>query len=197
MKLMVLGKRNSRLIGINMTFKSLLESTTIYHGDNFTTIKLSPKLMNHGNNQEGVGIYFGSLDTAQVYGKNIISANINPKKFINSRDPIGKHFESKIKNILFELHKTNNEPLYYDMTDWGIEVQEPEEVDIFLLGELAHKLKNEQVRNFQVDMANKFGVETFVKVWNKVLPNIHGTYQDQSNDTWYAVINTKIKVEKL
>ena len=179
-----------------MSFRTLLESTKIiYHGDNFNTTKLDPKLMNYGNNQEGIGIYFGTLETAQSYGKNIIQTTIDTKKFINSRESIGKYFKSKIKDILFELHKIDNEPLYYDLTDWGVEIQEPEDVDIFLLGQLAHNIKDDEVRNFQIDMANKFGVQNFVKIWNKILPNIHGTYNKKLN--FYAIINTKIKVEKV
>jgi hypothetical protein len=32
--------------------------STIFHGDDFGTKKLEPKLMNNGNNQEGVGGVF-------------------------------------------------------------------------------------------------------------------------------------------
>jgi len=42
-----------------MKFKEFInESTEItYHGDDFGTKKLEAKLMNNGNNQEGIGIY--------------------------------------------------------------------------------------------------------------------------------------------
>ena len=53
----------------------------IYHGDNYNTNKLSPKLMNSGNNQEGIGIYFGDLETAQFYGNNIVNIEINENNF--------------------------------------------------------------------------------------------------------------------
>jgi len=185
------------------TYKKFLESlheskTIIYHGDNHNTTKLDPALMNNGNNQEGIGIYFGSLETAKSYGKNIVKLEIQNKDFINARESISKHLKSKVYNLLIKLHKLDTEILYYDCTDWGIEVQEPEDVQDYHIKELTNYLKDEEVRNFQIDYANKFGVQNFVKIWNEVFPNIHGTYYKQYNDElWYAVINTKLKVQPL
>ena len=55
-------------------------------------------------------------------------------------------------------------------------------------------IKDDEVRNFQTDMASKFGTEVFVDAWNRFYPTIHGTY---NNDTgFYAIINTKYKLTK-
>ena len=181
----------------NKKFRDYInESITIYHGDNHNTTKLDSKLMNNGNNQEGIGIYFGSLETAESYGKNIVYLEINPKNFIESREPVKKHLRSKLQDILVELHNLDPEPLYYDCTDWGMEVSSPEDIEPYHLAQLAKNIENEEVRNFQIDMAEKFSVENFVKIWNKIYPNIYGTYHVQPNDTWYAVINTKLKLKK-
>lgn len=167
----------------------------IYHGDNFGTKKLDPKLMNNGNNQEGVGIYFGDLETAQSYGRHVISIEINPKNFIDSRKPIGKYVStSKIAKILNDMWKVDEEEMYYMITDWGIEIPNPEDIEKRHITFLASKMSNDEVRNFQVTLADTFNVVDFVKSWNKILPNIHGTYQKQNRDTWYAVINTDYKV---
>jgi len=68
-----------------MKFKEFINEAsnmvTIYHGDNYGTKKLDPKLMNNGNNQEGIGIYFGTLDVAEDYGKNIVQVTVNKKDF--------------------------------------------------------------------------------------------------------------------
>jgi len=50
------------------------------------------------------------------------------------------------------------------------------------------------VRNFQIDLANRFGVDQFVNIWNKTT-KIDGTKQKQPNGAmWYSVINPKIKL---
>ena len=57
-------------------------------------------------------------------------------------------------------------------------------------------MKTEHIRNFQIELAQKFNTEDFVKAWNKFV-KIDGTFQKQPNgDVWYAVINTDIKVSK-
>lgn len=169
----------------------------IYHGDNYNTTKLDPKLMDNGNNQEGIGIYFGNLDTAQSYGKNIVTTSIDVSKFIPAYDDVGEHINiRKITSLLSALHKLNNEHIYYMVTDWGLEVGEPEDITLSEISFLAKKLQNEQVRDFQTDLAGKFGVENFVREWNKHI-KIDGTYTVHPVDTWYAVINPNYKLEKV
>jgi len=52
------------------------------------------------------------------------------------------------------------------------------------------------VRNFQIDLAARFGVDQFVNIWNKTT-KIDGAKQKQPNGaTWYSVINPKIKIIK-
>lgn len=182
-----------------MKFKEYINEskTIIYHGDNFSTKKLESKLMNNGNNQEGIGIYFGSLETAKAYGKNIIHTEIDTKKFINSRGEISKFLKlSEIINILTDMYKEDVEAMYYIITDWGIEISEPEDIEEYMFEELAQNMSNDDVRDFQTTLANTFGVVPFVESWNKHT-KIDGTYQDQGNDIWYAVINTKIKVKQI
>jgi len=170
--------------------------TTIYHGDNFGTKKLEPKLMNNGNNQEGIGIYFGDLETAETYGSNIVTAEIDPKNYIDSRKDIGKYVKvNKITDILNDMIKADADAMYYMITDWGIEIAEPEDIEYGHLEFLADKMQNDEVRNFQVTLAETFGVQAFVESWNKHLPKIHGTFQPQNRDIWYCVINTKVKVK--
>jgi hypothetical protein len=181
-----------------MKFKDFITEgvTVTYHGDNFGTKKLDAKLMNNGNNQEGIGIYFGPLETAQGYGKNIIKTEVNPKNFIGSRDDVSKHIKKiSILALLTELHRTDNEPFYYALTDWGKEIMEPEDVTRDDLMFLANVYKDEEVRNFQIDLAEKFGVTTFVEIWNRIFKNIHGTYNKDLD--WYCIINTKQKVKSL
>jgi hypothetical protein len=175
-----------------MKLKVLLEakSTTIYHGDNAGTKKLEAKLMNNGNNQEGIGIYFGSLETAKSYGKYLVSATVDSTKFINSRGDVGKELNLlSVKLFLSELHKLDREPLYYALTDWGKEIMKPEDVTKSDINFLAKQYLDEEVRNFQIDMADKFGVVAFVETWNRVFRHIHGTYNKDLD--WYCIINTK------
>lgn len=102
---------------------------TIYHGDNFNTIKINPKRMltDNSNNQEGVGIYFGSLDVAKSYGKNIVFCTVDKTKFWDSRALVGdfKELKNELPKILSELNKSNSLEFFYLASDY-IEITEPE-----------------------------------------------------------------------
>lgn len=170
---------------------------TIYHGDNHNTKKLDPRLMSNGNNEEGVGIYFSDdLSVAEYYGKDIISAEINERDFIESRSPISDIGYNKVVKLMEELHKIDPEKFFYDLTDWGIELSEPEEVDSELIETLYHNTKSEQVRMWQVEMTEAFGVVEFVSLWNKHV-GIKGTYYKLSSNTWYAIIDPKTRINKV
>lgn len=185
---------------MNTFIEFLNEATiTLYHGDDYGTSKLNPKLMNNGNNQEGIGIYFSNIiDTAKAYGKDIVSCDIDSSKFINARELVSKHLsQAKIINMLKAFHKSNPEEFFYFVSDY-IEVHEPEDVKAQHYIEMAKNVKSEQIRNFQTNMAELFGVELFVKMWNKEFPNIHGTYHPHnSKEIWYSIINTDLKLTKI
>ena len=166
-------------------------SITIYHGDNFNTKKIDPKLMMNGNVQEGPGIYFGSLEVAQSYGKNVVYTEVDPKKFIPSRGTVGKYLKLRY-NIMKILHKTDPEPFYYDLTDWGQEIAEPEDVTSEDLRFLSEQIKEEEVRNFLIGLAQSFGPEEVANAWMKVYPNKLGTYNNEID--FYAIINTKVSL---
>ena len=185
-----------------MSFKQYLNESkiTVYHGDNYGTKKLDPKLMNNGNNQEGIGIYFGDYETAEKYGKFIVSAEINPKMFMDSREDIGKYLsEQQIAKLLMSLPKgvgwerKNKDDLYSLVTDYGVEVYEPEDLKSHHIHEAARLMMDEEVRNFQITLAETFGVERFVERWNDIFPRRHGTYNPELG--FYSIINTRIKVK--
>lgn len=182
-----------------MLFRQFLTESKkeIYHGDNYQTKKINVSLMNNGNNQEGIGIYFSSdIAVAKGYGSNIVSAEINHSKFIDSRKNIGKYLNQKtIAKILKDMYAVDEEAMYYEITNW-IDISEPEDIEDYHLEELAKKYSNEESRNFQVMLADIFGVEEFVKSWNKHT-KIDGTYQDMGDNIWYAVINPKVKLIKV
>ncbi len=170
------------------------KNITVYHGDNFNTNKLNPKLMNNGNNQEGVGIYFGDLKTAKTYGRDIVSIELDKSKFINSRNILDQEVSlPKIIKIITQLYKKDKEAMFFLMSDY-VYITDVGEINKYNLEEFAGFMMHDEVRNFQITMAETFGVINFVDIWNKTLPNIHGTYEKISG--FYCVINTKIKVNK-
>jgi hypothetical protein len=179
-----------------MKFKKFInEAKTVitYHGGN-TILNPSKDIKylvtKNSNNQEGIGYYFGPIETAQMYGKKIVQTEVDPKNFIGSRDDVSKHFKKiSVLMLLTELHNTDNEPLYFLLTDWGKEIMEPEDVTRGDLMFLAKHYLNDEVRDFQIDLADKFGVATFVEIWNRIFKNIHGTYNKDLD--WYCIINTK------
>lgn len=179
--------------------ESISRTKTVYHGDDYDTTFLNASLMNNGNNQEGVGIYFSdSIETAKYYGKNIVAVDIDTSKFIDSRKEIGDFVSvSKMEQILKKFYKSDKETFYYFVSDW-IEVGEPSDVRVYHIREMAENVMNEKVRDFQTKMAGDYGVELFVQTWNEYLPNIHGTYQiHNDNEIWYAIINTDLELYKV
>lgn len=171
----------------------------IYHGDNYGTTKLDTKLMNNGNNQEGIGIYFSDvLQTAKSYGKDVVYLEINQKNYIPSRDLVKNQLKQRdLVTLLSELRKVDNEAFFYFVSDY-VEVYDADEISDFHIKEMAKFSGNEQVRNFQIDMAQKFGVSEFVRIWNSIFKNIHGTYNyNIDNEKWFCVINDKLKLNKI
>lgn len=181
------------------TIKSLLnemnKTVTIYHGGEKFITKLDPKYMltKSSNAQEGIGIYFGTLEVARSYGGSISSVTVAQNKFVPSREDISVIGTNNIYKILKYLNSINKEAMFYLISDW-VEVQNPEDVTDKNIKTLADYIKTDEVRNFQITMSEQFGVENFVKAWNKFLPNIIGTYNKDNG--FYAIINTKIKVQK-
>jgi len=170
------------------------KTITVYHGDNFKTTKLDPKYMNTGNNQEGIGIYFGSLAVAKDYGSDIVSTEVDKSKFVYSRNLMKKYVSNtKIAKLLKELYKLDVDEMYSFIIDYGVEVYEPEDINSSNLKEFAVMLSGEQVRNFQIDLAQRFGVNIFVKLWNDII-KIDGTFNDEE---FYCIINTKYKLTKV
>ena len=167
----------------NELYESIVNSghdITVYHGDNFGTDHLNPKLMNNGNNQEGIGIYFSdSLSTAKSYGKNIIKATINKSKLINARKTIENIHNKGIINILKDMYKVDIESMFYLVTDYGVYLEEPEDLTLDNIEELYNLMIDEEIRNFQITMAETFNVIDFVKSWNKHT-DIDGTYFNKS-----------------
>lgn len=176
-----------------------MSTETIYHGDNYNTTSIEPKLMSNGNNQEGIGIYFATLlSTAKDYGSNVVSINIDTRKFIDARSVISRYVKlNEIVEILNGLWKVDPEAFFYMVSDY-IEVSEIDDVGDWHVRELAVKMGVEKVRDFQITLVEAFNVEAFVKLWNEVLPNIHGAYSANSDtDTWYSVINTGFEVTQV
>lgn len=180
-------------------FENLNRIIDVYHGDNHGTTRLDPRLMNNGNNQEGIGIYFSDqYETAKFYGRSIVKATIDLSKFVPAREPIGILRERRgITNLLHDMNRVDAESMFYLLTDFGIFVQEPEDVEPEHIDELYDLMQNEQVRNFQVTMAETFNVIDFVRSWNRHL-RVDGTYEKNShNEIWVAIINTNTRVEKV
>jgi len=182
---------------LNETSAKAAKIIEIYHGDNFNTTELSASLMNNGNNQEGIGIYFSNkISTAESYGKNIIKIEVQNSKLIDSRTNISKIGKDKIQKLLHSLMKYDLEGTFYFISDY-IEIQNPEDLTANHIDEVVKYLLKEQVRYFQINLVKVYGVENFVREWNKIV-KIDGTFQKRSNDEmWYSIINDKIKVLKV
>ena len=85
----------------------------VYHGDNYNTTRLDPRLMNNGNNQEGIGIYFSDNPvTARKYGSNVIRCTINLNNIAQSRGDTSAIGMSAIKKIMMDMARVNKEEAF-------------------------------------------------------------------------------------
>lgn len=165
---------------------------TVYHGDNYGTTHINLRLMNNGNNQEGIGIYFGTLDTARTYGKDIVSTVINPVNFLNSRELTKDKLPLvKLTTLIQELNKRDSD-FWYLFTDFGMDVEQVT-VEKHHCVELAIALGDDELRNTQITLAERSDVGLFVTLWNDIFPEVHGLY----NEEFYAIINTNYKLTKV
>ncbi len=178
----------------------LTESSNIriYHGDNYGTKKLDRKLMFHGgNNQVGIGIYFGTRETAEKYGKHIVSISINPKNFKDGHAPMGKIIkENKFVCLCRYLNK-DDENFWMILTDYGIEVYDSSEAKQYHFQKLYQFMKDEEIRNVQIELAQYCADPMYlISNWNVCLSHIHGLYE--KNTGFYSVIrdNYRVRQEK-
>ncbi|MCK5015585.1 MAG: hypothetical protein KAS32_00820 [Candidatus Peribacteraceae bacterium] len=166
---------------------------TVYHGDDYNTTKINPKMMGGGNSQVGVGIYFGTEKIANFYGKNIVSIDIDPKDFRDGMADIDTMLNtSTAVKIITYLHKKDPD-FWYIFSDY-VGVASPEEVENYHFEELWDMMKVTEARNFQIELMQASNAKVFVEAWNKYT-KIHGLYE-KSTDFW-SVINTKYKVTKV
>jgi hypothetical protein len=176
-----------------MRYHQLLESnTTVYHGDSHGTTSLNSKWMLHGesNNQEGVGIYFSpDIKVAKSYGPKVSSIDISGLNIAKSRDLVTDIISQDDAIMLLSYLHKHSEDFWYMLTDYGIEIAEPEEVEEGHLYALHNMMQTQEVRNWQIELTQASDVVTFVTAWNKYI-DIDALYETDSK--FYAVINTSI-----
>lgn len=182
---------------INTLILESLTAEITYHGDDHGTSEITAKNMwLGGNSQEGIGIYFGPKDIAEGYGKYLSGAEVTPERYIESRsvaiDTLGY---DNIHNILQALFKTDPENMYYLITDYGFDVGEIEDIEDFHVEALVEIIGNNEARNFQIDLVQRFDIKTFVDIWNKIVPDIDGLYHEELD--FYIIINYNVKVKPL
>ena len=163
----------------------------LYHGDNFGTTKLDINWMMHNtsNNQEGVGIYFSpDIEVAKTYGSKISKISTRGLKFVNSRSPVSKVVpEFAAIRLMKYLNKVNDE-FWYLISDY-VEVSGPEDIRDYHFSEVYRAMKSEEVRNWQIELAQASSVKDLVEGWNKY-SSIDGLYEPVSN--FYSIIDYNV-----
>ena len=184
-------------------FNELYETTIkgrviLYHGDNHGTIETKAELMNNGNNQEGIGIYFSpDINVAKHYGKKIVKVQIKKELFVESRSYVkdNKEIYDKLEQFLVKLFPYEKEAFFYEYTNYFSDVTDPDKITAEHIKHLADMYVNEEIRNLQINLTEIVGVENFVKEWNKLYKNIYGTYDNGTE--FYAIIKTGIRTERI
>jgi len=181
---------------INESRSSKDTLVTVYHGSDTKFTKIDPKYMflENGNSQEGVGLYCGNLETAQSYGKFVYKIQLNRKFFKKSHGSVDMNLpKGQLKKFMVGLWKSDPEAMFMWCTDYGIYATEEKDITVQSIMELVEMLKFEELRNFQIDIAQHFKVEYLVKLWMKCFKNIHGLRNDDYG--FYVLISTDYKLE--
>lgn len=179
-----------------MRFIQLIENDDIlYHGDNVGTTFLDPKWMfrTDSNNQEGIGIYFSpDINVAETYGSKISSISKQGLRIVESRQLAVDYIDIAQAAKFTKALNDSSEDFWYVYSDYGIEVAEPEDVQDHHHIELQQKMLNEEIRNWQIEMAQlSEDINVYVSAWNKFF-NIDGLYETESQ--FYSIINTHVQV---
>lgn len=182
------------------TYKEFItesSNVTVFHGTKYNTTFINPAHMNNSANEYGVGIYFADdIETAKRYGNNIITAEVNPSRFIHPKTPVSRVGPGYLK-LLMELKRTSLEGIFYAVTDYGVEIGEPEEVTDAHIRHLLKKIGPQRISHNQQEITDYVGVENYVKAWNNTLKLDGLAEKRRSGETFYVIINPKIKVKKL
>lgn len=180
-----------------MRLNQLTESNSVlYHGDDYGTTALNPKWMMHGmsNNQEGVGIYFSpDIEVAKTYGSKISSISTAGLRIVNSRMSLQKAIPKQSAINLMKYLNEVNEEFWYKVSDY-VEVTGPEDVQDYHFSILYDMMKQQEIRDWQIELAQGSSTEDLVEGWNKFIP-LDGLYETDSQ--FYAIINTTIKVDRV
>jgi len=164
----------------------------LYHGDNIGTTKLQAQWMLHGesNNQEGVGIYFSpDIEIAYSYGDKVSSISKTGLKIVNSRRPVDKVINDRTAIKLLQYLNIHDSDFWYMLTDYGIEVSSQNQVQTSHLTQLHNMMKQEEIRNWQIELTQATDVITVVNGWNQII-KIDALFETDTQ--FYAVINTNI-----
>jgi len=168
----------------------------MYHGGDtrFTIIEPKYMLLDTSNAQEGIGIYFGNYATASSYGKYVMRAKLDKRKFVASDAFLGDSVDlDDLVKLLKVLQRKKAEEFFYTVSDW-VYVETEDDVTDDKIVEYAEQIHGELMGYFTTDLAMRFGVETFVKAWNKHIPYVHGTYTKEYGG-YFAVMNTNYKLD--
>jgi hypothetical protein len=77
-------------------------------------------------------------------------------------------------------------------SDYGIEVAEPEDVEDYHHVQLQEMMLREEIRNWQLEMAERSdNINVYVNAWNQLF-DIDGLYETDSQ--FYSIINTNVQV---
>lgn len=139
---------------------------------------IDPKRMLDSNCQEGPGIYFSdNIAAASIYGDNVVVAELPDSTiFIDSRESVADAIskDSFLRMVSILTSSAEGSSVFSDiLADYGIEaaIDEPC-VPVYMIYDFYELVKEEQIRNFAIEMSERFGVEAFFKAFGgNVFPN--------------------------
>lgn len=180
-----------------ISFKQFIaeaKNERIFHGTKYNTRSINPEHMDNSINEYGVGIYFTTnIKTAKTYGSNIVETMVDPVRFLPSKAPVSRAGNAYL-SLLMELKNTATEGIYYYLTDFGMEIYEESDIKDHHVRELWNKIKPQQLRHSQQEIVDSVGLDKFVAAWNKVMKYDGLKELQQTGETFYVIINPKIKV---
>lgn len=167
----------------------------LYHGDHFGTTEITAKWMMYdkSNNQEGIGIYFSpDIEVAKTYGPKISAIDASELTIVPSRKIAADVVDfNEAVDLVAKLNQMS-EDFWYIYSDYGIEVANPEDVETYHHADLCRHMLNEEVRNWQIELAQAAdSIEIFVQAWAMTM-SIDGLFDEVQK--FYSIIQTDIPV---
>jgi len=113
---------------------------------------------------------------------------------------VGDHFsKSSVYRFLKELHDIDSTIMYNFLVDYGMDESVQHYIGNYVksIKRIVEFLLYSEIRNFQLDIAERFGVINFVICWNRIFSDVKGLRENRpGGEIWASIIDNSIQLRK-